>query len=83
DGDSGFFQGVNDYYRCAVEEPGVPIADCTYAGTTIAGRRAGNRELKSITAKSWGAGAVWSPSARFSVNADYYNIKIDQKVSDL
>lgn len=82
-GDSGFFQGVNDYYRCAVEEPGVPIADCTYAGTTISGRRAGNRDLKSITAKSWGAGVVWSPSARFSVNADYYNIKIDQKVSDL
>ncbi|PPU56989.1 TonB-dependent receptor [Xanthomonas dyei] len=82
-GDSGFFQGVNDYYRCAVEEPGVPIADCTYAGTTIQGRRSGNADLKSITAKSWGAGVVWSPSARFSVNADYYNIKIEDKVSDL
>ncbi|CAD7729942.1 Vitamin B12 transporter BtuB [Xanthomonas hydrangeae] len=82
-GDSGFFQGVNDYYRCALEEPGVPIADCTYAGTSIQGRRAGNPELQSITAKSFGYGVVWSPSARFSVNADYYNIKIDQKVSDL
>ncbi|WP_201765709.1 TonB-dependent receptor plug domain-containing protein [Xanthomonas vesicatoria] len=82
-GDSGFFQGVNDYYRCAVEEPGVPISDCTYAGTSIQGRRSGNADLKSITAKSWGAGVVWSPNARFSVNADYYNIKIDDKVSDL
>ncbi|CAG2098036.1 TonB-dependent receptor [Xanthomonas arboricola pv. juglandis] len=82
-GDSGFFQGVNDYYRCALEEPNVPIADCTYGGTSIQGRRSGNADLKSITAKSWGAGVVWSPSASFSVNADYYNIKIDDKVSDL
>ncbi|AOD13579.1 TonB-dependent outer membrane receptor [Xanthomonas fragariae] len=82
-GDGGFFQYVNDYYRCAVEEPGVRINDCTYSGTSIQGRRSGNPDLQSITAKSWGYGVVWSPSARFSVNADYYNIKLQQKVSDL
>ncbi|MCW0455368.1 TonB-dependent receptor plug domain-containing protein [Xanthomonas sacchari] len=82
-GDSGFFVGANDYYRCAVEEPNKPIADCTYAGTNISGRRQGNPELKSITAKSWGYGVVWSPNNSFSANADYYHIKIDKKVSDL
>ncbi|OWB25584.1 TonB-dependent receptor [Xanthomonas oryzae pv. oryzicola] len=82
-GDSGFYTGVNDYYRCAIEEPNKPIADCSYSDTTIAGRRAGNPELKSITAKSWGYGLVWSPSAHLSASADYYHINITNEVSDM
>ncbi|KPL48315.1 TonB-dependent receptor [Xanthomonas axonopodis] len=82
-GDTGFYTGVNDYYRCALEEPNKPIVDCSYSGVTIAGRRIGNPDLKSITAKSWGYGVVWSPSTDFSAGADYYHINIKQEVSDL
>ncbi|WP_226467250.1 TonB-dependent receptor plug domain-containing protein [Luteimonas panaciterrae] len=82
-GDSGYYTTATDYYRCATEEPGVPIDDCTYNAEQVFGTRSGNRELKSITAKSWGFGVVWSPSANFDVSADYYRIKIEDEVNDL
>ncbi|BDU14940.1 TonB-dependent receptor plug domain-containing protein [Lysobacter auxotrophicus] len=82
-GDSGFFTTVRDYYRCAVEEPGVPVSDCSFDAEQVFGTRRGAPDLESITAESWGGGVVWSPTPNFSVNADYYHIKIDNKVSDL
>ncbi len=82
-GQSGFFTTVTDYYRCATEQPG-PIGDCTFnASVNIAGQRAGNPELKSITADSYGLGVVWSPSSDFDIRADYYNVDIADEVSDL
>lgn len=84
-GDSGFFSGANDYYRC--EELGNPITpsdnSCAYAGTQVQGRRSGNPGLKSITAKSFGYGFVWSPNKNFDLRADYYNISIANEVNDL
>jgi outer membrane receptor protein involved in Fe transport len=83
-GESGFFSTTTDYYRCAVEEPGVPIDECTFASAAnFQGSRIGNPELKSITADSFGLGAVWSPTKAFEIRADYYNISIDNEVSDL
>ncbi|MFC5592703.1 TonB-dependent receptor plug domain-containing protein [Lysobacter niastensis] len=83
-GDSGFFTFVTDYYRCATEEPGVPIDECTFSGSEqVFGNRSGSPDLQSITAKSWGYGVVWSPTPNFDISADYYNIKIDNKVSDM
>lgn len=82
-GDSGFFTTATDYYRCASEEPGVPVADCTFSGEQIFGNRKGSPDLESITAKSWGYGVVWAPNQNFNASADYYHIKIDNKVSDL
>ena len=82
-GDSGFYTFVPDYYRCATEQPGVPIAQCTLNDEQVRGSRSGNGDLKSITAKSWGGGVVWSPNSSFTVSADYYRIKIDNKVADL
>lgn len=82
-GDSGFYTTVVDYYRCATEQPGVPLGQCRYNDEQVRGSRVGNPELKSITAKSWGGGVVWSPTADFSISADYYRIKIDNKVNDL
>uniref|UniRef100_UPI001F57F0EC TonB-dependent receptor domain-containing protein n=1 Tax=Luteimonas aquatica TaxID=450364 RepID=UPI001F57F0EC len=82
-GDSGYYTTTTDYYRCATEEPGTPIDDCTYNAEQVFGTRSGNKELKSITAKSWGFGVVWSPSANFDISADYYRIKIDDEVNDL
>ncbi len=82
-GDSGFFTTVVDYYRCATEQPGVDISQCDFNGEQVFGNRSGNPDLKSITAKSWGYGVVWSPNADFTVSADYYRVKIDKKVADL
>jgi outer membrane receptor protein involved in Fe transport len=80
-GDSGFFSSATDYYRC--EEAGQALEDCTWNPANFAGRRIGNPELKSITAESFGYGFVWSPSRRFDLRADYYNVSIDNEVADL
>lgn len=82
-GNSGFFTSATDYFRCATEEPGVPISDCSFSGEQIFGNRAGSADLESITAKSWGYGVVWAPNRNFDISADYYHIEIDNKVSDL
>ena len=74
-GDSGFFTGVVDYFGC--EEAG----ECDLV--EIRGNRSGNPDLKSITADSFGFGVVWSPNDNLQLRADYYDIKIDDEVSDL
>jgi len=80
-GASGFFTNVTDYFRC--EEAGQPLDTCTWNPVNTQGSRVGNPELKSITADSFGYGFVWSPSDRFDLRADYYNVSIDNEVSDL
>lgn len=82
-GQSGFYQaGLTDYYRCAVTQPNVPLQDCNYyASTQVEGIHEGNPGLKSITAKSYGFGAVWSPTPEFTLKADYYNIRIKNEVT--
>lgn len=81
-GHSGFFQGgQTDYYRCAVTAPGTPLTDCQYyASQQVFGVHTGNPGLQSITAKSYGFGAVWSPTADFDLKADYYNVRISNEV---
>ena len=80
-GESGFFATVVDYFRC--EEAGQPLATCTWSAFETQGIRSGNPELESITADSFGFGVVWSPTNNLEVRADYYDIKIDDEVSDL
>lgn len=80
-GPSGFYSSATDYYRCAVLEPNVPLENCTYNSVQYKGTQTGNADLKSITAKSWGFGVVWSPTSKLDFKADYYNIKIDNEVS--
>lgn len=82
-GPSGYYTSGNDYYYCRTQEPNVPIENCTQAGVNFAGRTAGNTKLKSITAKSWGYGVVWSPTANFVAKADYYHISIADEVNSL
>jgi outer membrane receptor protein involved in Fe transport len=83
-GESGFFSTATDYYRCGLEEPDVDIGDCSYSSNQqYQGSRIGNLNLKSITANSYGLGAVWSPTRNFELRADYYNISIDNEVSDI
>jgi outer membrane receptor protein involved in Fe transport len=80
-GQSGFFGSGTDYYRC--ERDSQPLDDCDYNPVNIQGERFGNPDLKSITAKSFGYGFVWSPSKNFDLRADYYNIDISNEVIDL
>lgn len=82
-GPSGYYTSGTDYYYCRTQEPNVPLANCTQADVNISGRQAGNTKLKSITAKSWGYGVVWSPTASFTAKADYYHISISNEVNSL
>ena len=79
-GPSGFYSRTTDYYRCAVLQPNLPLAKCAYNNVQYKGTQLGNADLKSITAKSYGFGVVWSPSSKLDFKADYYNIKIDNEV---
>ncbi len=78
--ESGFFTNVADYYGCSLD--GVPVEECLF-DTQIQGSRVGNRDLKSITADSYGFGFVWSPNNDFDIRADYYRVEIEDDVSDL
>ena len=81
-GQSGFYQpSTTDYYRCAKLEPGKALGDCTYfASQDPFGIHEGNSKLQSVTAKSYGFGAVWSPFADLDLKADYYNVRINNEV---
>lgn len=77
---SGSFTQLTDYYRCHVQEPDVPIEDCDYNPTAVFSQHHGNRDLKFITARSFGYGVVWSPTADANVKVDYYDVKIKNEV---
>ena len=78
--ESGFFTSVTDYFGCSLD--GTSVEECE-PDTQIQGSRIGNRDLKSITADSYGLGFVWSPTSDFDIRADYYNVDIEDEVSDL
>lgn len=82
-GPSGDYLGVTDYYLCETREPGVPIASCSYNNVNVGGVHSGNKNLKDITAKSWGIGTVWSPSSAFNLHVDYLHIDIANEITDL
>ncbi len=81
-GQSGFYQaGVTDYYRCAKLQPDVSLHQCQYyADQDAFACTKAMPQLKSITAKSYGFGSVWSPTSDFDIKADYYNIRISNEV---
>ncbi len=82
-GQQGFFQnGLTDYYLCATRQPNLPLAQCSYFdNSSIAVLHHGNQDLKSVTAQSYGFGAVWSPLEQTNLKVDYYNIRISNEVS--
>lgn len=88
---SGFYHGVFDEYRCRLNN-GNNYAACQVLeqsqdnpdySYTPAGSRSGNLNLKEEKGKSWTAGFVWEPRDGLSVQADYYDIRISNGVSDL
>jgi outer membrane receptor protein involved in Fe transport len=81
-GQSGFYQpGLTDYYRCAIQQPNVPLDQCKYfSDQDPFALHTGNLNLKSITSKSAGFGVVWSPTSNLDLKADYYDIRISNEV---
>lgn len=74
---------ATDYYKCEKYQATVALPSCTWNSVQYMNTHEGNPELKSITAKSWGYGVVWSPTSKLTLKADYYNIGISNEVSDL
>ena len=85
---ANFYEAITDYYECERLHPGTPYPDCTTIVNplinppTVRGQTVANPDLTSITAKSWGAGLVWSPTHNFNLNVDYYNVHIANEVED-
>jgi outer membrane receptor protein involved in Fe transport len=75
-GGNGFFSFETDFYKCEID----PTNCNLYSGVSVEGNQIGNPDLKSINARSFGFGIVWSPSSDFDLRADYYNIKIEDEV---
>jgi iron complex outermembrane receptor protein len=80
---TGYYASTTDYYRCA--KAGQQVADCEFANYSPGADyvQTGSKDLRSEKGRSSGLGAVWSPSADFDVSLDYWNIKIDDLVTNL
>ncbi|MGK5058208.1 TonB-dependent receptor plug domain-containing protein [Janthinobacterium sp. LB2P49] len=80
---TGYYSSTTDYYRCGAA--GQAIENCEYASKSPGADyvQNGSRDLQSEKGKSFGVGAVWSPSSNFDVSVDYWNIKIDDLVTNL
>ena len=80
---TGYYSSTTDYYRC--KEAGQELKDCDFANYSPGANyvQFGSPDLKSEKGKSFGLGLVWSPSNRFDVSLDYWNIKIDDMVVNL
>jgi len=80
---TGYYASTTDYYRCA--KAGQPVSSCDFANVSPGADyvQSGSRDLRSEKGRSSGLGLVWSPSADFDVTVDYWNIKIDDLVTNL
>lgn len=79
---SKFFNSYEDVYNCRKAQ-GDNYTNCNppYNSVQVTGFQNGNKDLKYITAKSFGFGGVWSPTSKFNLKADYYRVKINNEVS--
>jgi outer membrane receptor protein involved in Fe transport len=79
----GYFASTTDYYRCAAA--GQPLSDCEFANVSPGNNfiQSGNRDLKFENGKSWGYGVVWSPASAFQASVDYWNLRIDDLVTNI
>jgi iron complex outermembrane recepter protein len=81
-GMSGSYQGLTDYYQCALHGyTGANIGNCPYSNDYLV-TTSGNRNLKPITADVWDLGTVWSPTHGLSVSVDYIHWAISNEVTE-
>lgn len=79
----GYYSSSTDYWRCA--QAGQPLASCDYKSMSPGADyvKNGNAELKPENGKSYGFGFVWSPSSSADISVDYWDIAINDLVTDL
>jgi iron complex outermembrane receptor protein len=86
-----FDQELIDPCNTSLSPSGTILANCRAQGVPVGYEQenpqlpvltSGNRDLKPETSRSWNFGAVLSPRAvpRFSIEADYYDIKIKDAI---
>jgi len=80
---TGYYSSTTDHYRCGAT--GQPLANCEFANVSPGADyvQYGSTDLKPEQGKSYGAGIVWSPSTSFDASVDYWDIKIDDLVTNL
>ncbi len=82
--ESGFFTNVYDQYNC--RQDGNDAEQCRTNQDyldNVFGTRRGNPGLEEEEGKSWTAGFVWDVIEGMSVSVDYFDIQLDQSVSDI
>lgn len=79
----GYYASTTDYRRC--QEAGQPISTCEYSDVSPGAdyTLTGNKSLHPEEGKSYGFGFVWAPSNHADISVDYWNISIDDLVTNL
>ncbi|HEY0178632.1 MAG TPA: TonB-dependent receptor [Dokdonella sp.] len=76
----GYIPSVTDYYQCRLD--GQDYSSCNdYYNMNFSS--SGNKDLKPERGRSFTYGFVWSPTANFDFQADYYRIRISDEVTNL
>jgi len=79
---SGFYQAATDFYLCRLKDP--DSSNFSNCGIPASGQvfsfYRGSPDLKDVTGKSLGYGAVWSPTANFALRADYTRFAIKNEI---
>ena len=78
-GQSGFYEAVNDYYACA-HHGYAGDSSCPYFDNQVFGTTNGNAKLQPIHAKVWDLGIAYSPVVHSNFTIDFIRWKIDQEV---
>jgi outer membrane receptor protein involved in Fe transport len=76
----GYTPGATDYYQCRLAKQEYASCDIAY---NMDYTFAGNAGLKPERGRSWTAGAVWTPSRHFNARIDYYDISLNDQVTNL
>lgn len=79
-GSTSFSSATVDYYNCRLQQ-GDHYNEDTCPQQQLKINSTGSKNLKYITAKSFGYGFVWSPTPDLNVKADYYHVKISNEVA--
>jgi iron complex outermembrane recepter protein len=79
----GYFASTTDYYRCTLAAQ--PLSNCDFANVSPGSNfiQSGNADLKFENGKSWGYGFVWTPVSAFTASVDYWNMRIDNLVTNI
>jgi outer membrane receptor protein involved in Fe transport len=76
----GYYPSVTDYYQCRLTNQPYSSCDEQY---NMDFSRGGNTKLDPERGRSFTYGFVWSPTADFDVQSDYYRIRISDQVTNL